>query len=159
MFLATTANQNYWKTDEKILFLGEWCTAYDQQHIWSKLDHEILPSHWDEWEKLDERSIYLENIYEKYLKILALNLNDFHNEDHSLRYWRIIIGPWLRLLVDIIYDKYLSIKSAIESNKVSHTWVAPIKSGQWVPGDTMTFISRACSSNSFNLFLYNKIVI
>ena len=95
MFLATTANQHYWKTDGKILFLGEWCIAYDQQHIWSKLDYEILQSHWDEREKFDERYIYLENIYEKYLKNLASSLNDLHSEDRSLRYWRIIIGPWI----------------------------------------------------------------
>jgi putative transferase (TIGR04331 family) len=158
MFLATTANQNYWKKNEKILFLGEWCMSYDQQHIWSKLDHEIIPSHWDEWEKLDERSIYLESIYEKYLRILASNLNDFHNEDHSLRYWRIIIGPWLRQFVDIIYDKYLSIKSAIESNKASHTWIPRLNPAQWVSADTITFNLRANSNNGFNLFLYSRII-
>ena len=45
MFLATTANQLYWKKDEKIMFLGEWCKVYDQKHIWSKLDHETRHSY------------------------------------------------------------------------------------------------------------------
>ena len=67
MFLATTANQNFWKTDEEILFLGEWCKVYDQKHIWSKLDYEIVPSHWDEREKLNDRYTYLDNLSEKYL--------------------------------------------------------------------------------------------
>jgi putative transferase (TIGR04331 family) len=61
--------------------------------------------------------------------------------------------------VDIIYDKYLSIKSAIDSNKVSHTWVPPLNLEQWVPADTITFLLQACSNNSFNLYLYGRIII
>ena len=45
MFLVTTADQRFWKTDEKILFLGEWCKIYNQRHIWSNLDYEVLPYH------------------------------------------------------------------------------------------------------------------
>ena len=143
MFLATTGNQKFWKTDEKILFLGEWCTMYDQKHVWSNLDHDILPCHWDEWEKLDQRFTYLESIHEKYLENLASNLNDSHNEDHSLRYWRIILGPWLSYFTGIIYDRYLSIKSAIDSNKVTRTWIPPLKPERWVPKDTETFLIRS----------------
>jgi hypothetical protein len=43
MFLATTANQNFWKTDERILFLGELCRLYSQKHVWSELGYEVLP--------------------------------------------------------------------------------------------------------------------
>ena len=95
MFLVTTANQKYWKTDEKILFLGEWCKTYDQKHIWSKLDHETLPSNWDEWEKLDQRYTYLENLYDKYLNSLASNLSDCHRENY----------PWP--VVKLVYRSYL----------------------------------------------------
>jgi len=52
MFLVTTANQKFWKIDEKILFLGEWCKIYNQKHIWSKLEHETLFSHWGKREEL-----------------------------------------------------------------------------------------------------------
>ena len=54
MFLVTTANQDFWKTGEKILFLGEWCKLYDQKHIWSKLAYETLPSHWEDREKIND---------------------------------------------------------------------------------------------------------
>ena len=67
MFLVTTANQKYWKTDEKILFLGEWCKLYSEKHIWSNLDYEILVSHWDKYQQFDSHREYLEGIYEKYL--------------------------------------------------------------------------------------------
>ena len=158
MFLVTTANQNYWKKDEKILFLGEWCKIYDQKHIWSNLDHETLPSHWDEIEDLDRHCKYLECLYEKYLKNLASSLNDSHNEDFHLRYWRILLGPWLSYFVGIIYDRYLSINSAIESKKITHTWIPPLKPTPWTPLDTNTFLVSACSNDNFNLYLYSQIM-
>jgi putative transferase (TIGR04331 family) len=158
LFLAITANQNYWKTDGEILFLGEWCMAYDQQHVWSKLDHEILPSHWDEREKLDEHCIYLESIYEKYLKNLASSLNSLHGENHSLRYWRILLGPWLIFFIEIIYDRYLSIQSAIDSNKVTNTWIPPFESKQYMGLDILLELSSKAKDNNFNLYLYSRII-
>ncbi len=158
MFLVTTANQNFWKTDEKILFLGEWCKIYDQKDIWSKIDHETFPSNWDKWEDFDQRYKYLESVCEKYLNSFVSSLNDSHNENHSLRYWRIILGPWLNLFVGNIYDKYLSIKSAIESKKVTQTWIPPLKPEQWLTSDTTTFLLRGVEDISFNLYLYGRII-
>jgi putative transferase (TIGR04331 family) len=158
MFLVTTANQNFWKTDEKILFLGEWCKIYNQKHIWSKLDYETVPSHWDEREKLNDRYVYLDNLSEKYLNSLASALNNTHREDHSAKYWRIILAPWLSVFIGVIYDRYLSIHSAINFNKVTHTWVAPLNFERWVPNDTLAFISKAYGDVNFNLYLYSQLI-
>jgi putative transferase (TIGR04331 family) len=157
LFLATTANQDYWKTDEKILFLGEWCKIYNQKHIWSNLDHETIPSHWDEWEKRDQREAYLDSIHEEYLENLASNLNNCHRENHSLRYWRIILGPWLSIFIGVVYDRYLSVKSAVDSHKVTNTWIPSVKPERWVPKDPRTFLVRA-TENDFNLHLYSRII-
>ena len=158
MFLVTTANQNFWKTDEKILFLGEWCKLYDQKHIWSKLAYETLPSHWGERGKLYDRYTYLDNIYEKYLSCLTLTLNNYHGEDNSAKYWRIILGPWLRFFIGVIFDRYLSIESVINSKKDTHTWIPPLEMDLWVPLDTYNFAKRASEDINFNLFLYSKIL-
>ena len=158
MFLVTTANQNFWKTDEKILFLGEWCKIYDQKNIWSKLDYETVPPHRDEGEKHNDRYTYLDSLCEKYLNSLASTLNNSHREDHSEKYWRIILAPWLSTFIGVIYDRYLSIHSAINSNKATHTWVAPLNFQQWVPNDTLDFISKACEDVNFNLYLYSKLI-
>jgi putative transferase (TIGR04331 family) len=159
MFLATTANQKYWKTDEKIIFLGEWCKVYGEKHIWSNLDHETLPSNWGKYHEWDSHRIYVEEIYEKYLKVLASNLNNCHNEDHSLKYWRVIIGPWLIKFIIVIYDRYLSIKSAIDSHKVTSTWIPYPKPEQWVPVGTYDFLELSVGNDNFNLYLYGRLIV
>ena len=59
MFLPTTADQRFWKVGEKTLFLGNWCKVYDQERIWSVLDHEVLPYHWDDRSRLFEDYKYI----------------------------------------------------------------------------------------------------
>ena len=157
MFLITTANQNYWKTDEKILFLGEWCKRPSEKHIWSNLDHENLLGNWEKCQQLDSHRAYLEETYENYLNILASNLNNCHNEDRSIRYWRIIIGPWLRMFIEVVYDRYLSIKSAIDSNKVTSTWIPNLNPEPWVAVNPNTFRLLSLRDN-FNLYLYGRII-
>jgi len=158
MFLVTTANRKYWKTDEKILFLGEWCKIYSEKHIWSNIDYETLPSPWNKYQQLDSHFTYLEDIYEKYLKVFASNLNNYHNEDHSIKYWRIIIGPWLYRFITVIYDRYLSIKSAIDFNRVTNTWIPDLKPDRWVPVSSYDLLSLACANNNYNLYLYGRLI-
>ena len=157
MFLATTANQSYWDKNQELLFLGEWCRKYSQRHIWSKIEHKVLPAHWHNPEKLEERFSYLSSVQEKYLEILAARLNEIHDETHSLRYWRIILGPWLNFFTGIIYDRYLSIKQATDSNLVSNTWLPPIKHESWVPVDFKSF-AKWTAEDDFNLYLYGRII-
>ena len=157
MFLATTALQSFWDKSQKILFLGEWCRLYDQRHVWSKLDYEVLPYHWNDRKKLYADFLYLNNVYEEYLRLLSDKLNEIHRVNHSLRYWRIIIGPWLRFFIEIFYDRYLSIQQAIRSGKVTNTWILPLDYYKWVPLDFKQFTNWYVS-DEYNQYLYSRII-
>ena len=158
MFLATTADQRFWNQDENILFLGEWCKVFDQKQVWEKLDYEVLPYHWDDRKKLYEDYKYLDRIYERLLSELAEQLNALHEVNHSLRYWRIIIGPWLYWFTQILYDRYLSIRTAIDSGKVTGTWIPSIPENGFVPLDFLYYKRRFCIADDYNLFLYGRII-
>ena len=157
MFLVTTADQRYWNTNEKICFLGEWCKVYDQRHLWSKMDCQVLPYHWDDRKKMHQDYQYLDGVYEHYLLVLSQKLNEIHSTNHSLRYWRIIIGPWLNLFVGIIFDKYLSVQTAKNSGLVTNTWVSAFKYTDFLAKDTIDFRSRS-SGDDWNHFIYCQII-
>ena len=132
MFLITTANEDTWKKDERVLFLGEWCKMYSRKSAWSSLDFEVLPYHWDDREKYYQDYKKLGIIYEKYLKQTALLLNDYHDCDHSLRYWRIVIGFWLIYFINILFDRYSSIKTARKYQTINSTFVMKNDWTKWV---------------------------
>jgi putative transferase (TIGR04331 family) len=157
MFLITTADQRFWKTDRPILFLGEWCKLFAQKPVWEKLSYEVMPYHWDNREALYKDYLYLDALYEKVLDGLSRQLNNIHGTNHSFRYWRIIVGPWLYYFCQILYDRYLSISSAVKSGKVSDTLVGDYGENEWLPNNFYQF-SRWFIEDSYNQFLYSYII-
>lgn len=99
MFLATTALDQYWKKDEKIFFLGDWCIS--DESIVKELDYDVLPNNWENFEMIKETEEYLYDIYLQIVPALANFLNSVHNKKYSDRYWEILVGPWLFNFVEL----------------------------------------------------------
>ena len=158
MFLATTADQRFWKAGENVLFLGEWCKIYSQRHIWSKMNYKTLPYHWDDREKFHRDFLFVDQLYERCLPMLSDRLNKIHNVAHSTRYWRFIVGPWLFTLIGILYDRYLSICEAEKSKKVTNVLLPNPNSTDWVARDYLEFSYRTENSDPFNQYLYYEII-
>ena len=135
MFLATTSDQRFWKAEEKICFLGEWCTAYEKRHIWSKLDFEMTTHPWVDRARMYKDYRYLDEVYERSLSSLTAALNEAHSKNHSLRFWRTLVGPWLSFFIGDLYEKFILLKSVEESGLVTNTWIAPDGAGDIVPRD------------------------
>jgi len=157
MFLITTAVEESWKKEEEVLFLGEWCKVYNRKHIWDKLTFQTLTYHWDNRNKFQNEDILLESIYEKYLLIIANELNRIHNIDHSLRYWRIVIGLWLRYFIDILRDRYESINSAKDCYKIEETWILKYSLSDWASIDYQEF-HKFNLNDKWNHILYSEII-
>jgi putative transferase (TIGR04331 family) len=157
MFLVTTADQRFWKTDEPVLFLGEWCKLYSQRHIWERLDYEVLPYHWDDRDKLYRDYFYVSQKYEKYLNLLSIRLNEIHHVSYPVRYWRIVAGEWLHFFIEILYDRYCSIVAAANTAKITDTWILPSPDWTWVPKDFSTFYNWFVSDD-YNHYLYSYII-
>ena len=157
MFLITTADERFWRTDGKVLFLGEWCRLFSQKSRWEKLSYEVLPYHWDDRKKLYQDYLYLDKLYEQMLLHLSGRLNRIHNVDHTGRYWRIIIGPWLYYFIQIFYDRYQSILTAEESGKVTNTLIGKYVRGEWLPQDYPEF-QKWYANDDYNHYLYSRII-
>ena len=158
MFLATTSDQQFWNKDEKILLLGEWCKIYSQKDIWSKLDYQVLPYHWDDRDKRHSDWLYLQSLHEKYLSELAGRLNKIHGANYSDRYWRILIGPWLFFFIPVFYDAYLSIRTAIDSKLVSNTWLSDQTWTCHLKENTKEFLLCLRNDEDYRHYLYSWII-
>lgn len=157
-FLVTTSDERTWKTDEKILFLGEWCKLLSRRNIWDQLDYKVLPYHWDDRNRLLSDYNYLISIYEKYLEILTQKLNHVHGENHSIEYWRIVIGPWLQIFVSTVFDKWLSIEEALRIEKITGTWVLDFGKEGMIPFGMKDMQHYSCS-DLWNHHVYSQIIL
>ena len=155
--LVTTADERTWPKNQPILFLGEWCKLYDRKAVWSDLNTIIAPYHWDDREKLYNDYLYLQEVYEDLLYKLSIKLNHIHGVDHSFRYWRILIGPWLGTFVHIIFDRWFMLKRVIESSEVDKCRSINRDGETIIPNDMEDF-SKLFLKDNWNEAIYSELI-
>lgn len=156
-FLVTTALEETWRDDKPVLFLGEWCRLHGRKDRWAPLDAGVLPYHWDDRAKLYADYRYLQELYERLLADLAHQLNQIHAVDHGVRYWRILIGPWVGYFTQMLFDRWASIQQAVSQYELTGTVVLTGQEETLVPNDMADFI-RLFLGDEWNHHLYAAIL-
>ncbi len=156
VFLATTALEEFWDTTKPIVFLGEWCLLHGRRSFWEPLNGRLLESPFNNGEAAHTAYQYINGIYEQILPLLRDILNTVHGQCYSLRFWRIVLGPWLQLYLSVIYDRYSDLRRALEQYPDCATIVLPENSFV-IPSDTLDFAWRV-KEDSFNLQIFTKIL-
>jgi putative transferase (TIGR04331 family) len=155
--LVTTALEESWSGDEPVLFLGEWCRQHSRKERWSRMNAEVMPYHWDDRQKLHDDYVYLLEFHERLLQDLTNQLNKLHGVDHTLRYWRILIGPWLGYFTQILFDRWFSIHNAVDRFDLSGTVILDGLDAAMVPNDMADFPDLFVD-DEWNHFLYATIL-
>jgi len=155
--LIKTAFENKLAFHEKKIFLGRWCQIFDDTNINEDESTKYLPYHWDDREKYYSDYLYLDELYEKNLVKYSKLLNNIHGVNNNLKYWRIVIGPWLRSFTDILYDRYESIRLANNSNIVSDIRVHSYVQDDWVPKDFDQYFSFF-TDDPWNEIIYSECI-
>lgn len=156
-FLVTTADERTWPQDRPVLFLGEWCRLYDRKSVWKDMDAEVAPYHWDDRKKLYRDYLYLQTLHEELLKELAGKLNAIHGVNHSVRYWRILIGPWLGYFIQMLFDRWAMIGQVVANNSISGARVMETPPEKMIPND-MDHFTRLWLGEAWNEAVYGQLL-
>lgn len=156
-FLITTALEETWVNDQPVLFLGEWCRLYARKSKWSSLKSSVVPYHWDDRNQLYADYQYLQKFYERVLRELATHLNQLHGVKFSLRYWRILIGPWLAYLIQMLFDRWVTIHDAISNFDINGTIILTGNEDALVPND-MGHFADLMLNDEWNHHIYSAIL-
>ena len=115
--LVVTALEETWgNVNEELFFSGEWCKKYERQQILESRIHETNAFHWDDRDKLNTDYDYLKSLHHRLLKSLSGFLNNLHGVNYPVRYWQIILDPWLLSYVGVIFDKWETIRKVFDSH-------------------------------------------
>ena len=157
--LITTADERSWPKDKSqpILFLGEWCRRFSRKAVWQELNAEIAPYHWDDRKKLYNDYQYLQELYEKLLAELSNKLNQIHLVQHSPRYWRILIGPWLGYFIQMLFDRWYMLKQVIEQEEISKCCVINREIMSLIPND-MAHFNKLFIDDDWNEMIYRQLL-
>ena len=120
-YLITTSDENTWKFDRPIVFLGEWCRRTDRKYVWKNLDAIVSkPYGLDFSVKIADKNEILK-LEEKIFPEICDLLNKHHDIKYDNRYWRIILGHWFRLTLQVLLNRANVIKKCIDIYEISGT--------------------------------------
>ena len=157
-FLVTTPIEATWpEKNISVLFLGEWCKLYERKQHWGAYDFEVAPYHWNDREKLIKDYSYLKIIQEHVLHDLVSILNKVHQTNHSIRYWRILLGPWISSICPMIFDRWCMLKLAYESYQITGVGIIDDANLQRPVVDMQDF-EKTYLTDEWNSLIYRQIL-
>ncbi len=118
-YLITTADERTWKFDRPVIFLGEWCRLYDRKHIWQDMDAVVAAPYGLGQANQDADHAEARALEEKLFPILCDALNQYHGTLHGSRFWRIVLGHWLRRYVDVILNRVRTLELCLQTYQLS----------------------------------------
>ena len=120
-YLITTADERTWKFDRPVVFLGEWCRVFDRKHAWESMDAIVADPYGLASEQKDTDDTEARFWEEKLLIVLRDTLNQFHGTEHDSRFWRIVLGHWLRRYVDVIFNRVRTLEQCLQRYRLNGT--------------------------------------
>jgi len=157
IYLVTTPIERTWPKDKPVLFLGEWCRLYNRRSYWGTLEQQVADYHWNDREKYKEDYRYLSDVHEVLLEEIKTQLNSIHNVDYSIRYWRILIGPWLIFFVQSLYDRWSMLNTAINKYNPDACNILDRNIADFIPYNMVDFGGKA-TKDDWNEAIYSQLL-
>ena len=159
MFLATTAIEEFWNPEEKILFLGPWCEVYSEKTRLPGLlknGWETLPPVLAEPEEVERAFDYCRVICKTALTFLSRELDRFLALGKDETYYHIILGNWLAAFINQVYDRYKALDKVHKSYPGIHTYILD-PSYYPVPWDHDDFMNES-ARDYLNLVMFSQLI-
>ena len=113
--LALSSNKDFWNKSFTNIYLGPWIMHDVLKDNFSEYDLIIPDWHWDNLDKFYKDSLNVWKSYEKFIIKLAEVLNELHDVNWNLRAWKILVGPWFRRYLSILYERNETINNLYKS--------------------------------------------
>jgi putative transferase (TIGR04331 family) len=155
-FLVTTAIPETWVKDQPLLLLGDWCLTYGKNNVYKEYDYKIARYPWDDRKKLKYEVRQVSILYESILIDLSSKLNSIHGTTHCLKFWRILVGPWLGVFLTLLSDRWACLESALSSFDISGSILLE-GSEKLIPND-MTEFNFHFSTDRWNHAIFSQIL-
>ncbi len=100
---------------------------------------------------------YLNQLSNKLILELMINLNTLNNVNFNQNDWKIIVGPWLNNFLRISYNRYIKIKNTLSEKRFFEITVSNCENEYLAPIDNNHLIQLA-NNDEWNSILYSKII-
>ena len=118
-YLITTEDEATWKLDQPAIFLGEWCRQYSRKHIWQNMDAITAKTYGLDPAIKDVNNSMVIKLEKKLFPELYKLLNHYFCTSYSERFWKITLGPFFRVILNILLNRINTLKQCLETEEIS----------------------------------------
>lgn len=154
--LVTTGLQDTWGSNEELVILGSWCIDDCTETALESRSYELIPSYLKNPKKVEELHEKVAALRLAFLKIITEELNYIHGEKNSIRYWEILIGPWLYSFISTISHRLQTLEPIIYRKDLSAIELA-VNNQEMIPFDNTEF-TRMQMTHEWNQYIYTKLL-
>ena len=145
------------KLDNKLIFCSESAILSNDGDQNNYLKNSIINFRWKNKSLLISDIKYLDELFGKILKILSKKLNKLHNKNQSLRFWKILIGPWLSLFIHVYFERWQNIKTVFNKYKIDRCIFLNLDENLFRAFDNREF-KNLVNSDIWNQYIYQSII-
>ena len=114
---------------------------------------------WKNKSLLSKDYLYLNNFYEKSLEKVRKELNKYHRVNFSLKFWRILLGPWLSIFIFVFFERYKSLKKCFENYDINQINCLEFKDHKkFIPEDMEDFLNSVKNDDLWNQNIYQVLI-
>lgn len=122
-----------------------------------KRKHQMVRNHWDDRKKLKNDFDYLKGLHDSLLTSLVSAMNSYHQIERPLRYWQMVLDPWLLTCVAVVWDRWECLRFAFEEHGQLET-IEFDSSAEFKPCFDFDDYSEKINSDRWNHQLFLEII-
>ena len=144
--------------DKNMCFLGYWCLEHSKNAFQDLSKYKIINDYDKNDKQTNEDVNNIQQIYLSLISDLIKFLNNLHNKKFSKKFWEIVAGPWLKVFIGIVYERYTSLEKALNDDEINHLILAEYSSYDLSTNNVDDLENKACkNTNEWNTILYTQI--
>jgi len=153
--LVCDSEKKNWPKNNNLYYLGYWCLEKTDQSFRNLEKFKIINCKERNDEQTKEDLKIINNLYFTLIDELTIFFNKFHKKKFSKKFWEIVIGPWVKVFLGIVYERYLSIKKVLSTQEIEKIILVNYTKNDFM-NDNVTDLENKASNNinQWNTVLY-----
>ena len=157
--LVCDSEEINWPKNENLYYMGYWCLEKKDQSFQNLEKFKIINCKERDDKQTSEDLSIINNLYFCLIDDFVIILNKFHKKNFSKKFWEILIGPWTKVFLSIVYERYISIKKVLSVKEIKKIILADHTIFDLATNNVGDLENKASNNiNQWNTILYTLLL-
>ena len=156
--LVCDSETKNWPKNKNLYYLGYWCLEKTDSSFKNLDELKIINCEERDDIKTKEDIKTINTLYYDLILDLSKFLNGFHKKNYSEKFWEIVAGPWLKVFLSIVHERFVSIQKVLTKEEIEEIILVNHSKEDYANDNVIDLENKASKNiNQWNTVLYTII--